>query len=77
MESLERVRSGGRIPLLILGEAGRWERLQFEENLGEVGTGRCERFRSENLGEAERWERFQTDQENEENQSEWVLFDEL
>ena len=51
-------------------------RLQFEENLGEVGTGRCERFRSENLGEAERWERFQTDQENEENQSEWKRYGE-
>ena len=30
METLERVRSGGRMPLLILGEGGRWQRLEDE-----------------------------------------------
>ena len=32
METLERVRGGGRMPLLMLGEAaGRWERFQTDQ----------------------------------------------
>ena len=32
METLERVRGGGRMPLLMLGEAGRWERFQTDQD---------------------------------------------
>ena len=66
METLERVRSGGRMPLLILGEAGgRWERFRTEqeENLGEVG-------RWQRLGDGEdEWS--DVSRENMENQSSW------
>ena len=67
METLERVRSGGRMRLLILGEAGRWKRFRSEENLGEVSlgeVGECERLGEDECSGVSR--------ENQETQSAWV-----
>ena len=67
METLERVRSGGRMPLLILGEAGRWKRFRSEENLREASLGEvggCERLGEDECSGVSR--------ENQETQSAWV-----